>query len=163
VVIGSVGFFFYARTAFADNFPTARSGAGISPAPLQAAWAQIVLDRYFSFIYIFAVTPIAALASPRRRELLRLCWEEPRSAGELAAALPDVTFGAVSQQLKILGEAGLVACTRDGRRRLYRAQRAAVGPLRRWLESHWDDALYALKLHAELDEARRGPSPRRRR
>jgi DNA-binding transcriptional ArsR family regulator len=104
---------------------------------------------------------LAALASPRRRELLRLCWHEPKSAGELHRALPDVTFGAVSQQLKILDEAGLVTCTRKGRQRFYRARRAAVGPLRHALEAHWDDALYALKLHAELEEARRGP-PRRR-
>jgi DNA-binding transcriptional ArsR family regulator len=110
------------------------------------------------------VTPVAALASPRRRELVRLCWDEPRTAGELHRALPDVTFGAVSQQLKILAEAGLVSCTRDGRHRIYRAQRAALGPLRRWLEAQWDDALYKLKLEAELDEARRGPAraPRRK-
>lgn len=103
--------------------------------------------------------PVAALASPRRRELVRLCWDEPRTAGELHAALPDVTFGAVSQQLKILASAGLVSCTRDGRHRIYRAERAALGPLRRWLEAQWDDALYQLKLSAELDEARRGPAP----
>ena len=109
------------------------------------------------------MTPVAALASPRRRELVRLCWDQPRSAGELHRALPDVTFGAVSQQLKILAEAGLVSCTRDGRHRIYRAQRAALGPFRRWLEAHWDDALYRLKLEAELDEARRGPAPAPRR
>ena len=100
---------------------------------------------------------LEALASPRRREILRLCWREERSAGELHRALGDVTFGAVSQHLRVLDEAGLVTCTRDGRRRLYRARRDALGPLRRWLESHWDDALYHLKLHAELEEARRGP------
>lgn len=106
---------------------------------------------------------VTALASPRRRELVRLCWDEPRTAGELHRALPDVTFGAVSQQLKILADAGLVTCTRDGRHRIYRAQRAALGPLRRWLEAHWADALYRLKLEAELDEARRGPAPAPRR
>ena len=100
---------------------------------------------------------LAALASPRRRELLRLCWREPRTAGELHRALGDGTFGAVSQHLRVLSEAGLVACERRGRHRLYRAKRAALGPLRRMLEAHWDDALYRLKLHAELEEARRGP------
>jgi DNA-binding transcriptional ArsR family regulator len=100
---------------------------------------------------------IAALASPRRRELLRLCWRQERSAGELHRALGDVTFGAVSQHLRVLDEAGLVTCTRRGRHRLYRARRGAVGPLRHWLEAHWDDALYQLKLHAELEQARRGP------
>jgi DNA-binding transcriptional ArsR family regulator len=104
---------------------------------------------------------LAALSSPRRRELLRLCWDEPRSAGELHRALHDVTFGAVSQHLRVLDEAGLVACERRGRSRLYRARRQALGPLRRWLEQQWDDALYRLKLQAELDEARRGPSPRK--
>lgn len=106
---------------------------------------------------------LGALASPRRRELLRLCWSQPRSAGELHRALGDVTFGAVSQHLRVLGDAGLVTCQRDGRHRLYQADRAALGPLRRWLEQQWDDALYHLKLHAELEEARRGPTRRKRR
>lgn len=102
------------------------------------------------------------LASPRRREILRQCWREPRTAGEIHRALGDVTFGAVSQQLRVLGEAGLVTCTRRGRQRIYRARRGALGGLRRWLEREWDDALYQLKLRAELDEARRGPQPRNR-
>lgn len=106
---------------------------------------------------------LRVLASPRRRELLRLCWTGPRTAGELHRALGDVTFGAVSQHLRVLEGAGLVTCRRDGRHRRYRARRAAVGGLRRWLEAHWDDALYQLKLHAELEEARRGPRPRARR
>jgi DNA-binding transcriptional ArsR family regulator len=106
---------------------------------------------------------LTALASPRRRELLRLCWRAPRTAGELHRALGDVSFGAVSQHLRVLGDAGLVECERRGRERIYRARRGAVGPLRRWLEAQWDDALYQLKLRAELEEARRGPRPRRTR
>ena len=39
---------------------------------------------------------LAALASPRRREILRLVWDEERSAGEIRDTMPDVTFGAVS-------------------------------------------------------------------
>ena len=100
---------------------------------------------------------LAALASPRRREILRLCWREPRSAGELHRALGDVTFGAVSQHLRVLDAAGLVTREKRGRHRLYHARRAALGPLRTWLEAHWDDAMYQLKLRAELEEARRGP------
>jgi DNA-binding transcriptional ArsR family regulator len=110
------------------------------------------------------VNPLTALASPRRREILRLCWREPQSAGDLHRALGDVTFGAVSQHLRVLDQAGLVACERRGRHRLYHARRAALGPFRKWLEAQWDDALYQLKLRAELDEARRGPTgkpPRR--
>ena len=99
------------------------------------------------------------IASPRRREILRLLWAGERSAGEVRAALPDVTFGAVSQQLRTLERAGLVRVRADGARRLYRAQRAALGPLARVLERMWDDALWRLKLAAELAETRRGPRP----
>ncbi|MCA8952607.1 MAG: winged helix-turn-helix transcriptional regulator [Planctomycetes bacterium] len=104
---------------------------------------------------------LKALHSPRRREILRLCWRDPLTAGAIAAALPDVTFGAVSQHLRLLREAGLVAVTKRGRERVYAARRTAVGPLRRWLEASWDGALYRLKLRAELEAARRGPLPDR--
>lgn len=108
-----------------------------------------------------AVTsPMALLASPRRREILRLVWRDERPAGEIHRALGDVTFGAVSQQLATLAAAGLVAMRRDGRRRLYLARRDELGPVAATLEAIWDDALYRLKLHAELDESRRGPLPR---
>ena len=103
-----------------------------------------------------------ALGTPRRREILRLVWHEERSASEIHRAIPDVTFGAVSQHLGILENAGLVARRREGRRRLYRARREGLGPFREWLESMWASALYRLKLRAELEEARRGPRPRRR-
>ena len=105
----------------------------------------------------------AALASPRRREILRLVWRGPQAAGDIHRALGDVTFGAVSQHLRVLSDAGLVDCTRQGRSRLYAARRDALGPLRRWLEAEWDHALYQLKLRAELEEARRGPRAARRR
>jgi DNA-binding transcriptional ArsR family regulator len=102
---------------------------------------------------------LRALDTPRRRELLRLAWERERSAGELHRELGDVTFGAVSQHLRVLSEAGLIAVRREGRHRLYRARKQALGPFRAWLEASWDDALYRLKLAAELEAARRGPRP----
>src|SRR5262249_28927252 len=107
------------------------------------------------------VRALAALAAPRRREILRLVWDGERSAGTIHAALGDVTFGAVSQHLRRLQQAGLVRVRVDGRRRLYQADKQMLAPLRKWLEEMWDDALYALKLRAELEEARRGPRPRR--
>ena len=33
---------------------------------------------------------LAAIASPRRREILRLIWDEERSAGDIRRAMPDV-------------------------------------------------------------------------
>jgi DNA-binding transcriptional ArsR family regulator len=110
------------------------------------------------------VEPILhALATPRRREILRLLWERDRPAGEIHRALGDVTFGAVSQHLRVLERSGLVHQRREGRSRIYRARKDELGPLRAWLEAMWDDALYRLKLHAELEEARRGPRPREKR
>ena len=57
---------------------------------------------------------LAALASPRRREILRLVWADELMAGDIHAAMPDVTFGAVSLQLRALAEAGLVDVRRRG-------------------------------------------------
>jgi DNA-binding HxlR family transcriptional regulator len=53
-----------------------------------------------------------AVASPRRREILRLLCEHDRSAGEIHRAMPDVTFGAVSLQLKVLLAAGWSSAAR---------------------------------------------------
>ena len=100
---------------------------------------------------------LAALGTPRRREILRLVWKDERSAGFLHGALPDVTFGAVSQHLRVLKDAGLVACRAEGRKRFYRARRRALGPFRSALEAQWAGALDRLKMLAELEEARRGP------
>ena len=100
---------------------------------------------------------LALAAAPRRREILRLVWDRERPAGEIAAAMPDVTFGAVSQHLALLAREGLVACRPEGRRRYYAAKKDELEPLRRWLESSWDDALVRLKTKAEIEAARRGP------
>lgn len=105
---------------------------------------------------------LAALASPRRLEILRLVWERERAAGAIHAAMPDVTFGAVSLQLRALAEAGLVTARPESRNRFYRARREALGPVGAALERMWDDALWRLKIQAELEQARRGPRPRRR-
>lgn len=106
---------------------------------------------------------LAALASPRRREILRLVWSDECSAGDIHAALPDVTFGAISLQLKSLTNAGLIECRRHKQFRYYRANREALAPVAAALERQWDDALWSLKLAAELEESRRGPRPQRRR
>jgi DNA-binding transcriptional ArsR family regulator len=105
---------------------------------------------------------LSAIASPRRREILRLVWDGELAAGAIHAAMPDVTFGAISLQLGALTEAGLIEARAEGRNRFYRARRDALGPAARILEPMWRDALWNLKLKAELDQTRRGPRPRRR-
>jgi len=98
-----------------------------------------------------------AIGSPRRREILRLVWNEEQPAGAIHRAMPDVTFGAVSLQLRELLKAGLVEARMDRRNRFYRARRDVLGPVAAVLETMWDDALWKLKLAAELEETRRGP------
>ena len=106
---------------------------------------------------------LAAIASPRRREILRLIWDAERPAGAIAGAMPDVTFGAVSLQLRSLIDAGVVTVRTDGRQRFYRADRDRLTHVAGALERMWGDALWRLKLHAELEETRRGPAPQRTR
>jgi DNA-binding transcriptional ArsR family regulator len=106
---------------------------------------------------------LAAVTAPRRRAILRMVWDGERTAGDIHRALGDVTFGAVSQHLSVLRSAGLVERRVDGKQRFYRARKQALGPLRRWLEQMWSDALYELKWRAELEEARRGPRAHKRR
>lgn len=104
-----------------------------------------------------------ALNTPRRREILRLVWDRELAAGDIHRAQQDITFGAVSQHLRLLESAGLVSCRGDGVRRLYVARKDSLGPLRPWLEEMWDNALYRLKVQAELEQARRGPRSKKRR
>jgi DNA-binding transcriptional ArsR family regulator len=112
-----------------------------------------------------AVSPtvLSAVASPRRREILRLVWNREQSAGDIHRAMPDVTFGAVSLQLRALLDAGLVEARAERRYRYYRARREALGAVGAMLERMWGDALWRLTLAAELEQTRRGPRPRRRR
>ena len=106
---------------------------------------------------------LAAVASPRRREILRLLWNQELTAGAIRDAMPDVTFGAVSLQLKVLLDAGLVERQADRQFRVYHVRRDVLAPVAPMLEQMWTDALWRLKLRAELEETRRGPRPRARR
>ena len=105
---------------------------------------------------------LAAIASPRRQEILRLVWDQELSAGAIHRSMDDVTFGAVSLQLKTLESAQLVQARVDGRFRYYRARRETLGPMAAVLKRMWDDSLWRLKLAAELEHSRRGPVPQRR-
>ncbi len=104
-----------------------------------------------------------ALAAPRRREILRLVWDGERSAGDIHRALAGVSFGAVSQHLRVLESVGLVARRDAGRFHYYAARRRELGPLARWLDTMWQSALTDLKSLAEHDEERRAASRRGRR
>lgn len=93
---------------------------------------------------------VQVIAEPRRREILRLIWAQERPASEIADHF-DVTFGAVSQHLRVLRESGLVTLRRDGRRRLYRANWDALAPYAPMLERMWAGQLDRLAALAEAD------------
>ncbi len=76
--------------------------------------------------------------------------DRPHYAGELAVGM-SVTRSAVSQHLKVLRSAGLIAVTAEGTRRLYRVDARGVMELRRWLDGFWDETLEAFKQAAEQE------------
>src|SRR5438874_6498877 len=86
----------------------------------------------------------AALAQPRRREILRLVSVAELSVGDIASRF-DVTRPAISQHLRVMKEAGLVTERRDGTKRFYRAKPETIAELRAYLEGFWDDSLRSLK------------------
>ena len=104
----------------------------------------------------------AALAEPRRREILRLVSGAELSAGEIARRF-EVTRPAISQHLRVLREAGLVTERRSGTRRLYRARPETLADLRAYLEDFWDESLRSLKTAAEHEERQRRQKRERRR
>jgi DNA-binding transcriptional ArsR family regulator len=94
---------------------------------------------------------LAALADPTRRSVFERLAGGPRSVGEIAAELP-VSRPAVSQHLRVLKEAGLVAERRNGTRRYYRVRPDGLAELRRYVERFWEEALSSFKAAAERGE-----------
>jgi DNA-binding transcriptional ArsR family regulator len=99
---------------------------------------------------------VKIIAEPRRQEILRLCWRTERTASDLAGAF-DITFGAVSQHLKVLRDADLVTVRRQGTHRYYRANRTTLGPLGTYLETMWAGQIDRLTSLAEAAEPGRTP------
>ncbi len=80
------------------------------------------------------------LGDRTRRAIVMSLAERPQAVGELAAGLP-VSRPAVSQHLKVLKDAGLVAEQAVGTRRIYRLNAAGVAALRDQLDTFWNRAL----------------------
>jgi DNA-binding transcriptional ArsR family regulator len=91
---------------------------------------------------------LAALADPTRRRVFERLKSGPKSVGTIACGLP-VSRPAVSQHLKALKEAGLVADRPEGTRRVYFIDPEGLGALRKWLDQFWDDALAAFQVEVE--------------
>ena len=81
-----------------------------------------------------------ALGDRTRRAIVLNLSNGPKPVGELATHLP-VSRSAVSQHLKVLKDAGLVAEHAEGTRRIYRLNEAGVIALRDQLDTFWKRAL----------------------
>ena len=90
----------------------------------------------------------AALHDPTRRAVLERLRGGGRPVGEIARGLP-VTRPAVSQHLKVLKEAGLVADRSEGTRRIYYIDPKGLGAVRAWLDRFWESALDAFAAEVE--------------
>ena len=82
----------------------------------------------------------AALADPTRWAVFERTLNAPRPVCAIAAGLP-VSRAAVSQHLKVLKEAGLITCRRDGSRHLYRADPWRIGELVSAIDTLWREAM----------------------
>ena len=104
---------------------------------------------------------LEVLAEPSRREILDALrgGEQPVHAlvERLALSQP-----AVSKQLRLLRDAGLVAVRPDGQRRLYRLCVEPLIELDEWLEPYrrmWRDSLDRLEDHLTERSATGGNTP----
>jgi DNA-binding transcriptional ArsR family regulator len=89
-----------------------------------------------------------AIGEPHRRDILRLLRDGPRPVNEIAERF-DITQQAVSQHLKVLKNAGLVAVTSRGQQRLYAVRLEGLAGLHDFLAEFWPDSLARLKQAVE--------------
>jgi DNA-binding transcriptional ArsR family regulator len=91
---------------------------------------------------------LTALSDPTRLLVIERLRRGPQSVSQIAAGMP-VTRPAVSQHLKALKDAGLVADEPRGAARIYRIRAEGLRELREWLDTFWDDTLQRFKDYAE--------------
>ena len=109
---------------------------------------------------------LSALADRNRRAVIDLLKEQPRRAGEIAAAL-SLTPPALSRHLRVLRRSGLIreqGVDEDARVRIYRLRKEPFDQLRGWLgevESFWAGELAAFRDHVERSKIRRRSSAKR--
>ena len=87
-----------------------------------------------------------AIADPTRRALLDLLAEGERPVNDLVRRF-RMTQPGLSQHLRVLRQAGLVAQRREGRERLYRIRPKRLKPVVDWVtqyERFWQRKLGAL-------------------
>ena len=93
----------------------------------------------------------AAIAEPRRRQILNHLARGERPVNDLARSL-GFSQPQVSKHLRVLKEVGLVSMREAGRSRLYRLNGRALKPVHDWVqtfERFWEHQLLRIKANAE--------------
>jgi DNA-binding transcriptional ArsR family regulator len=99
------------------------------------------------------------LSDPSRRHLLEVLRDGERSVNDLVEKT-RMSQPAVSKQLRLLKDSGMVTLRADGRQHLYSIRGAPFQEASEWLgfyEGFWQDGL------ARMDAILRSDAPRRRR
>ena len=84
-----------------------------------------------------------AIADPNRRKMLELLSSKEHSVQDLLPYF-NVTFGAISQHLKILLDSRLVVRRKEGRFRYYRARPEPLREVHEWTKQYqrfWESRL----------------------
>ncbi|MFZ0883896.1 MAG: metalloregulator ArsR/SmtB family transcription factor [Candidatus Acidiferrales bacterium] len=89
-----------------------------------------------------------ALGDATRRAILARLIDGPMAVGELAREFP-VSRPAISQHLRVLKDANLVADRAAGNRRLYQLNPAGFATLRDYFDQFWSQALDAFRREVE--------------
>jgi DNA-binding transcriptional ArsR family regulator len=95
---------------------------------------------------------LEVLATPTRRHILDALREGEQPVSDLVRRL-SLSQPAVSKQLRILREAGLVTVRPDGQRRLYQLCAEPLAELADWLAPYqqlWQSSLDKLERHLGL-------------
>jgi len=95
---------------------------------------------YLSFVTTNTEAAWTAVADPSRRRILEQLAERPRTVAELTRELA-LSQPAISQHLKVLRAADIVAYTADGARHVYEVRPDGLAALRDDLDRFWRTAL----------------------
>jgi DNA-binding transcriptional ArsR family regulator len=99
-------------------------------------------------VQTYATPAWTALGDPTRRAVFESLVQRPQAVGELAEQFP-VSRPAVSQHLKVLRNAGLVAARQAGKHRIYHIDPDGLAALRAELDGFWTKTLAAYKTIVE--------------
>jgi DNA-binding transcriptional ArsR family regulator len=90
-----------------------------------------------------------AIADPTRRQIIGVLVKKPLTMNEIAEKF-DISRQAISLQVKILEECGLIVITRQGRERFCEAKLEGLNQVSLWVEKYkkyWESHLDSLESY----------------